>query len=171
LKINGKDEMKTENQPDRPFSEPVLMQKPQAISSAQCTKRGLFALAIWFSGLVGASIIIAYIDLDRYIASQFYQPGLGWVLRENEPWAFLYQYGTIPGLMLAVSALLIWIGSYFSRRLLPMRRESLLVVLTVIIAAGILVNAVLKQYWGRPRPSQTIEFGGQWQYKHILLSL
>jgi membrane-associated phospholipid phosphatase len=85
----------------------------------------------------------------------------------NEPWAFLYQYGTIPGLVLAVSALFIWIGSYFSERLLPLRRESLLVVLTVIIAAGILVNAVLKQYWGRPRPSQIIEFGGNWQYRPI----
>jgi hypothetical protein len=27
---------------------------------------------------------------------------------------------------------------------------------------------VFKQYWGRPRPDQTIEFGGQWNYRHIL---
>lgn len=158
---------KTENQPDNPLSEPMVIQESQSISSTQCTRRGIRALAIWFLGLVGVSFMIAYLDLDRYIAALFYQRELGWFMRESEPWAFLYQYGTIPGLILAVSALSVWIGSYFSKRLLPVRRESLLVVLTVVIAAGILVNAVLKQYWGRPRPSQIVEFGGQWQYRHI----
>jgi len=42
-----------------------------------------------------------------------------------------------------------------------------LVMLTTALAAGFLVNAVLKQYWGRPRPDQTIDFGGQWEYRNI----
>jgi hypothetical protein len=82
-------------------------------------------------------------------------------------WVWLYAYGTIPGIVVTLAALITWVASLYARRLKPLRRPCLVVVLTTILAAGLLVNAVLKQYWGRPRPSQTIAFGGKWDYRPI----
>lgn len=39
-------------------------------------------------------------------------------------------------------------------------KSCLVVVLTVILGPGLVVNGILKNCWGRPRPADTISFGG-----------
>lgn len=46
------------------------------------------------------------------------------------------------------------------RRLLVPGRAVLLMTATLALGPGILVNAVLKDHWGRPRPEQVLGFGG-----------
>jgi membrane-associated phospholipid phosphatase len=48
-----------------------------------------------------------------------------------------------------------------SRRL---RWYGLFVLLCVILGPGLIINLVLKDHWGRPRPRQTVELGGQYEY-------
>lgn len=120
-----------------------------------------------FVVLIGITFIFSLFDLDRSISSHFYRPGEGWYLGKHPLWAWLHQNGTIPGILLAVGCLLVWLLSYYQPGLRHWRKPCLVVVLTAVLGAGILVNAVLKQYWGRPRPSQTIEYGGQWEYRPI----
>jgi lipid A 4'-phosphatase len=43
-------------------------------------------------------------------------------------------------------------------------RKALYVLLCLLLGPGLLVNVVLKDNWGRARPSQTIEFGGTQAY-------
>jgi membrane-associated PAP2 superfamily phosphatase len=105
-------------------------------------------------------------NIDRRVSALFYHPDRGWFLKQTQPWWLLYKYGTIPGLLLTLGAI---VGVYFSilrRGCLAHRRQFLLIFLTTIIAGGILVNAVLKPYWGRPRPRNTTEFGGQRSFLH-----
>lgn len=45
------------------------------------------------------------------------------------------------------------------------RKPSLLLVFTLSIGAGIIVHAILKDHWGRPRPRQAIEFNGQQEFR------
>lgn len=125
-------------------------------------------LGLQIAFLVAVSIGIAVLDLDRTIAGRFYSAQEGWYLAREPLWAWLHQYGTIPGVVLTLAALIGWGASRFVPTLASLRRPCMVVALTSIIAAGLLVNTVFKQYWGRPRPDQTIEFGGQWQYRHIL---
>ncbi len=125
-------------------------------------------LGLQFSILVLISILIAAFDIDRRMASLFYRPDSGWFLAKRPLWEWMYRYGTIPGIVVTLSALLIWVAALYFESLKAWRRPCLLVVLTTIIAAGLLVNVVLKQYWGRPRPKEIIEFGGRWEYRHIL---
>jgi lipid A 4'-phosphatase len=106
-------------------------------------------------------------DVDRRVAAQFFRPGDGWYLAKEPLWAWLHAYGTIPGLILTLGALGAWLAGLYVPALKDWRKPCLLVVLTTVIGAGLLVNAVLKQYWGRPRPDQTIEFGGKWSYRPI----
>jgi lipid A 4'-phosphatase len=43
-------------------------------------------------------------------------------------------------------------------------RKALYVLLCLLLGPGLLVNVVLKDNWGRARPSQTVEFGGTQAY-------
>ncbi len=117
--------------------------------------------------LLLATALFEAFDLDRTVAAFFYRPEQGWYLAKAPVWAWLYKYGTIPGLAVTLSALGVYAAGFFRQRLRPWQRPCLIVVLTAVIAAGLLVNAVLKQYWGRPRPDQTIEFGGKWAYRPV----
>jgi lipid A 4'-phosphatase len=44
-------------------------------------------------------------------------------------------------------------------------RAALLIVLAFSLAPGLLVNGLLKEFWGRPRPHQVVEFGGPQEFK------
>lgn len=126
----------------------------------------LLGLQIVF--FIAVSIVIAVLDLDRVVARRFYSADQGWFLAREPLWTWLHHYGTIPGLLMTLAAMMGWGAGCFVPALASLRRPCMVVALTSIIAAGLLVNAVFKQYWGRPRPDQTIEFGGQWHYRHIL---
>lgn len=140
---------------------------PDSLTPRASVVRGLKLLGIQFGILVVLSAVFALLDLDRTIAGYFYRPGEKWFLGHHPMWKVLYLYGTLPGALLAIVCLLAWLASFFNRRLTDWRPYFLLVVLTTVIAAGLLVNTVLKQYWGRPRPNQITEFGGHYAYRDL----
>ncbi len=105
--------------------------------------------------------------LDPLLSGQFYNGQTEWFLGREQPWLWLFEYGTIPGLALTLGCLIAWFLSHFVVGLVPYRRYFLLIFLTAAIGAGILVNGLLKDYWGRPRPRQTVEFGGHWEYRQV----
>ncbi len=120
-------------------------------------------LLLPFAALLLMTALFTVLDLDRSISGNFYRPGEGWFLAKQPLWYWLHKKGTIPGIVLAVGCLLVWLVSFYLPRLKDWRKPCLVVVLTAVLAAGLLINAILKQYWGRPRPSQTIEYGGQFE--------
>jgi lipid A 4'-phosphatase len=130
-------------------------------------KRAWCLAALQMAVLLLMTLLFERFNVDRSAAARFYRPGQGWFLAQNGLWHWLYAYGTIPGLLVALAALVVFLAGLRLQALKPWRKPCLLVVLTTIIAAGLIVNAVLKQYWGRPRPDQTVEFGGHWQYRPI----
>ncbi len=124
-------------------------------------------LAMQLTALLMVTFFFALFDLDRKIAAQLFNAKEGFHLRHYPLWVWLYHYGTLPGAVLTLMALVGWGISFWNNRLYAWRRPLLLVVLTAVIGSGLLVNGILKQYWGRPRPNQTVEFGGYWQYRGI----
>jgi len=43
------------------------------------------------------------------------------------------------------------------------------VLLTVALGPGLIINGILKPHFGRPRPRQTIMFGGEFEYLPVLV--
>jgi lipid A 4'-phosphatase len=130
-------------------------------------RRGWYLVALQMTALLLATVLLEALDADRRLASLFFRSGTGWYLAKAPIWVWLHDYGTIPGLVLTLAALAVWLVGLHVPGMRAWRRPCLVVVLTTVIGAGLLVNAVLKQYWGRPRPDQTIEFGGKWEYRPI----
>lgn len=128
--------------------------------------RGWILLTAMTTALLLLTWIIIALDLDRRIAARFYDASRGWYLADKQPWLWLYRYGTIPGLLLSLTALSGWLRSFFTPRIKYLHRYFLVIVLTAILGPGVLVNGILKNYWSRPRPRQLVEFGGQWNFRH-----
>ncbi len=99
-------------------------------------------------------------DLDVDLQTHFYREGSGWYLAEKQPWLFLYEYGTLPGLLIGAGALIVLVASIWKESLRPRRAASLFLVLTLAIGPGLIVNTILKGHWGRPRPRDIVQFGG-----------
>ena len=62
-----------------------------------------------------------------------------------------------------------WLGGWFDLPLLeawqPRGRSVLFLVLGLALGPGLLVNVILKDTWGRPRPLQAQEFGGPLEFR------
>ncbi len=109
--------------------------------------------------------------IDLALARFFYTPALEGkgVFIDNSMTRWMYQYGEELGFLCGGIAAGIFLLSWIIPQYKAYRRGSLTLVLTLVLGAGLLVNSVLKEYWGRPRPKQVIEFGGNHLFRPFYL--
>jgi lipid A 4'-phosphatase len=129
--------------------------------------RTISPAAAWLTRLALAALILAVLfrlwpDIDLWAAGWFFRPGEGFFLKESLfAWCF---YHAINGLKWIVIAGLASAVAYAAWRRNPPFGLSwpalMLVVGTFALGPGLLVNAVLKDHWGRARPTQVEAFGG-----------
>lgn len=119
---------------------------------------GMIALAL-------SALVLAMTNIDLQLSDQFYLPSLGWYLADEAPWRWLYDYGELPAIGLALGAFCVLVGSRWRQGWCSHRRRCLFIVLAVALGPGLAINGVLKPTWGRPRPRQVTEFGGDKAYR------
>lgn len=119
----------------------------------------------WLWGLAFAAMAVLTVvpQIDITVSSWFFAPANGsfparsaafpeWIRRDMPAWLF-----AVP----AAVALLWLAGEALRRPLLGVnRRVAAYVLLSLALGPGLVVNVVLKDNWGRPRPSTIQEFGG-----------
>jgi lipid A 4'-phosphatase len=127
-------------------------------------KEMLLDLLIPLLILVSLTMVFWFTNADIELQKFFYLPEKGWYLAEKNPWIFFCHYGRIPGIILLASAILIFISSLLSPETLPYRKIALFLIVYMALGPGLIVNAIFKPYWGRPRPTQIVNFGGHQQY-------
>src|SRR5271156_4594628 len=96
--------------------------------------------------------------VDMYVSGLFYSPGQGFY--DNLMLHFLFKYGELFGLATGGVVSFIFLFTFVQPKWKKWRRGCLAMVLTLVIGAGLITNVILKGHWGRPRPKQVIEFGG-----------
>ena len=113
---------------------------------------------------VGAAIAVFLLapGLDLWASGLFFRPGEGFflanagvvrVLYRSVPWIVAAQAIGIPFLLA--------VGWWRGRWVLGMGpKQGAFVLLVLALGPGVAVNTVLKDHWGRARPSQVTEFGG-----------
>lgn len=125
----------------------------------------MLRLSFWLLLLACLVILTPFSQsIDLAVSHWFYYPQEN-KFTDNAFFHFIYQYGEWPGLAVGICALGVWIASYYFTNLKKWRPGAQVLVLTLIIGAGIITNGLLKNYWERPRPKQTIEFGGDYAYR------
>lgn len=120
---------------------------------------------------LAATVVFAATDLDVAAARLFYRPDLAdpWPVASRPPWLLFYRSAPwVTGSLAAAGTALLVAGSLRAqaRRL---RLYGIFIMLCVIVGPGLIVNGILKDHWGRPRPRQIVEFGGRLPYAPPLL--
>jgi lipid A 4'-phosphatase len=102
-------------------------------------------------------------QIDLRISGMAYEPGSGFVGNRYPVVRVIYdsaRWLTIAALLLGVVLLA---GSFVKgwRGRWPQRGIGAFLLLSLLLGPGLMVNGVLKEYWGRARPQQVVDFGGQ----------
>jgi lipid A 4'-phosphatase len=111
---------------------------------------------------LAAAFFLAFPGVDLWVSGLFYRPGAGF---------FLAQWGPVRAIYLGVpyltDAIVVGVIALYLAALLRGRpvlgidgRTAAYLLLALALGPGLLVNTVLKDHWGRARPSQVTEFGG-----------
>lgn len=116
----------------------------------------------WFLMIALCVALYLYPQTDIAVTSLFYTEGEGF-LRHGAIWERVL-YKSVPVVLVVtyVGGLLLWVynrvrGEYL---LAWSGRKLLYLLLVGALGSGLIVNATLKEHWGRARPAQTVQFGG-----------
>jgi lipid A 4'-phosphatase len=136
-------------------------------------KRIFFSKDIYIPAIVllAFSIPFFFWNVDVIVSRWFYDSTAPqhWPLKHVWPWEFLYKFGTWPALGIAIIALLVAISCFFYKKNIKYRKKSIYLVAVMIIGPGLIINSIFKDNFGRPRPRDIVEFGGQQQYHQLLI--
>jgi membrane-associated PAP2 superfamily phosphatase len=107
-------------------------------------------------------VFLAAPHLDLALTALFYDPAAGFDELRSTPLVFLRETGRVVewAFALAVTAPLLVKFLAPESRLLVAPRTSLFVLAAWAIGPGLIVNGLLKSHWGRARPRELVEFGG-----------
>ncbi|WP_324171160.1 phosphatase PAP2 family protein [Sulfurimonas sp.] len=123
------------------------------------------SIYIWISFLISALIFIFFPQIDLFIASMFYD-GKSFFMNGTF-FEELFYYSVKPIIIFFVLTTIgIFSYNHFKKKnILNINSKVLLyIVLFLTIAPVLIVNTTLKENWGRARPAQTINFGGQKEF-------
>jgi lipid A 4'-phosphatase len=112
------------------------------------------------------TILFALTRLDIAAARIFHYPGAAdaWPLAKQLPWSALYQAAPwITAALVATGLIALLAGTVRGRA--DWTRHAAFLLLCVVIGPGLLVNAVFKDHWERPRPRDIVELGGPLHYR------
>ena len=129
-------------------------------------------LLVWIVLAAGLTPVFWLTDLDIRAAGVFFQRGHSdgsWFL-ERAGWVQMFYYAP-PFLVGALVLAVVWgfaVGTWRAeaRR---WRAAAAFLLITLILGPGVLVNAIFKDHWGRPRPKHIVQFDGTQSYLPPLL--
>jgi len=117
-------------------------------------------------GLIAAILFIAVPEIDLAAARMFYVGGGRFVLSGTQISVLWAEFTRTLALIIVVALAIGLILSVLRRR--PVFgldwRRFVFLLLCFGIGAGVVANAIFKENWGRARPSQVVEFGGEKQF-------
>lgn len=113
------------------------------------------------------TLIFWLTDWDLQLASLFYHPenpADPWPLQHAPILKALFDYAFPFTVTAGVLALLVFLFSHLHDRAHRYRYQALYVLLVIALGPGLVVNLIVKDHWGRPRPVHVQEFGGTFTY-------
>lgn len=116
-----------------------------------------------------AVLLLVYLvwpELDLPVSAVFYRADSGFLV-DDLPWVRVV-HETVPwvGRLLLAGSALTWLLTRRSRQASVRRlaRPAATLLITLVLGLGLLVHGALKEHWGRARPVQVVQFGGQARY-------
>lgn len=117
--------------------------------------------------IVGSFFVFHDSQWDIWAAKLFFHPENRnpWFEEDFQPWIFFYHAAPwLTGVLLGSA----FIGLWRSRKKKDgvfLQKSSILIFLLIALGPGLVINSILKPYWGRPRPREVRELGGHHVYQ------
>jgi membrane-associated PAP2 superfamily phosphatase len=104
-------------------------------------------------------------DADLVVSQWSYQTATDpWPWAHTQACDFIYNYGTLPGILLGVGGLAVGLIGNIWPRLRPYRKAGFFLAAMLAVGPGLMVNGIFKPGWCRPRPCQIAQFGGNREF-------
>jgi len=115
---------------------------------------------IWLAFLCCSLFFVFFPQVDIYISSLFYDDGF--YLKGSLYEVFFYKSVPIVITALALGSIVLFLYNLITdKNILSIdKRKILYIILVLALAPGLIVNATLKENWGRARPAEIKQFGG-----------
>lgn len=117
------------------------------------------------------TVTFSITEWDMQAAAFFYDASAEhpWPQENFAVWKFFYNFAPImTGFLAAAGIAALVLGTLFER-FRRWRLYGLFFVLSIVIGPGLVINAVFKDHWGRPRPRQVEQLGGEMQFQPPLI--
>lgn len=121
----------------------------------------------WLSLPAALGLFLLCPSLDRDISQRLYAAGQGFVHAWDPLVRFSYVWAPVLGRALLVGLLVIWLVGRWRPAAVPAlwRRTAPLALCIALLGPGLLIEGVFKPHIQRPRPVQTMDFGGSRPYQ------
>ena len=121
------------------------------------------AISAWL--LVSGALALLFVlvpDIDLAFSGLFYDVGAGFT-QNGAPWErVLYEsIDWIVGAAVVGSVGVLLVGAFRKGPFVRQGRVAALLLLVLALGPGLVVNGILKEHWGRARPRDVTEFGGE----------
>lgn len=117
-------------------------------------------LYMYAAFVITSLLFVLYPQIDMMFSGLFFDNDF---YASQSAWVDLFYYSVQPLIFLfIISGIILWLYNRFKKRDLFHfhGRHLLYTILVLAIGSGLIVNAMLKDHWGRARPNQIIAFGG-----------
>lgn len=122
-------------------------------------------LYIWVGFFLSIPLFLYLPTVDLFVSHLFYNDGVFFLYRSYPETFFHDSIRPIIFLAVVIPLVATIYNSYTQKNILSMTKRKLLyIILVITLAPGLIVNFVLKENFERPRPKQTIEFGGKYKF-------
>lgn len=126
-------------------------------SASQGTIVRIWAITLGALALLAGVVFTVWPQIDLAAARLFFQDGR-WIASDHPGVEGFRRLAAILAFGAPVVAILFWLlGRLIGRA--GGGRAALVLVLTMALGTGLIVNLGFKDHWGRARPSQIVEFG------------
>ena len=121
----------------------------------------------WLAALLLCAMIsMVWSELDLAAARLFFRAGDGFFLKDLGLFRFIHK--TMPWILIGGAVIAVLCGAVAAWRKRPLwgmtGRKAAYLAASLALGPGLVVNSLLKEHWGRARPSQIVDFGGIAQF-------
>ena len=114
-----------------------------------------------------AALFLAFPGIDIWASNVLFDPMHGFILKGNTFFDLAKISVEVLLVVLLLGTLLFWLPRKL--QLLPVamasqRSSATFILLVLLLGPGLMVNLVFKDQWGRARPAQISQFGGERQF-------
>lgn len=127
------------------------------------SSRPAVLMPVWIT--LALTLFTLAFNLDILLAR--YATKIGGWMRATPLETLVYDCSPIPAFVLFTFGVIIATGSIWRPAWRRWTRIAVFWVLLMLVGPGLVVNALFKDHYGRPRPKQTVEFGGIMEFKPV----